>query len=72
MALARRDEIEAQGTVGAEGAGVGVPVEAAWAFRVAGGLELGHAWVEICVSEGRRWWLWEMFHVGLRRTEDLL
>lgn len=44
MPLARRDEIEIQRAVRAESARVGVPVEAAGRFGVAGGLELGHAW----------------------------
>ena len=45
VALARGDEIETKGAVRAEGAGVGVPVEAAGIFGVAGFLEFVHAWV---------------------------
>ena len=60
VALARRDEVEAQGPVGAEGAGVGVPVEAAGGSGVAGGLELGHAWIgglDALVAKWGRFWV---------------
>jgi hypothetical protein len=69
VSLARRDEIEAQRTVWAESAFVGVPVEAAGGFGVAGGLKFGHAWRCVLVM-GVGGGL--IFCTRITREEDLL